>query len=68
MKKHSPQKEFIPAPPNDSTCACNECSFMRLNTMEKLYLCLRDEQPELIVEKDVCTQAVRPIIRMLELS
>jgi quinolinate synthase len=68
MKKQSPAKEFIPAPPNDSTCACNECNFMRLNTMEKLYLCLRDEQPEITVDEAVRERAVRPILRMLELS
>ncbi|MDR1779974.1 MAG: quinolinate synthase NadA [Tannerella sp.] len=68
MQKQSPDKTFIPAPPNDSTCACNECSFMRLNTMEKLYLCLRDEQPEIIVDEAVRRRAVAPILRMLELS
>ncbi|MDR1602668.1 MAG: quinolinate synthase NadA [Tannerella sp.] len=68
MKKQSPAKEFIPAPPNDSTCACNECNFMRLNTMEKLYLCLRDEQPEITIDETVREKAVRPILRMLELS
>jgi quinolinate synthase len=68
MKKRSPQKEFIPAPPDDSACACNECSFMRLNTMEKLYLCLRDEQPEILVDAAICEKAVQPILRMLELS
>ncbi|MDR2119578.1 MAG: quinolinate synthase NadA [Tannerella sp.] len=68
MKKQSPAKEFIPAPPNDSTCACNECNFMRLNTMEKLYLCLRDEQPEIVVDEAVREKAVRPVLRMLELS
>jgi len=68
MKKQSPAKEFIPAPPNDSTCACNECSFMRLNTMEKLYYCLRDEQPEIKVDEAIREKAVRPILRMLELS
>jgi quinolinate synthase len=68
MKKQSPAKEFIPAPPNDSTCACNECSFMRLNTMEKLYRCLRDEQPEIRVDETIREKAVRPILRMLELS
>ncbi|MDR2234156.1 MAG: quinolinate synthase NadA [Tannerella sp.] len=68
MQKRSPQKEFIPAPPNDSTCACNECSFMRLNTLEKLYLCLRDEQPEILVDKQIGEQAVHCIHRMLELS
>jgi quinolinate synthase len=68
MSKHSPMKEFIPAPPNDSTCACNECSFMRLNTMEKLYFCLRDETPEITVDEKIRQAAVRPILRMLELS
>ena len=68
MRKRSPQKTFIPAPPNDSTCACNECSFMRLNTIEKLYLCLRDETPEIIVDPVIRERAVKPIIRMLELS
>ena len=68
MRKRSPQKTFIPAPPNDSTCACNECNFMRLNTMEKLYLCLRDETPEVIVDPSIRERAVKPILRMLELS
>jgi len=68
MMKRCPQKLFIPAPPNDSTCACNECSYMRLNTMEKLYLCLRDEQPEITIDPDIRERAVRPILRMLELS
>ncbi|MDR0845385.1 MAG: quinolinate synthase NadA [Tannerella sp.] len=68
MRKQNPSKTFIPAPPNDSTCACNECNFMRLNTMEKLYRCLRDEQPEITVEESIREKAVRPILRMLELS
>lgn len=68
MRKQCPDKVFIPAPPNDSTCACNECNFMRLNTMEKLYLCLRNEQPEIIVDEVIREKAVRPILRMLELS
>jgi len=68
MKKQSPDKEFIPAPPNDSTCACNECSFMRLNTMEKLYNCLKYESPEIIVDNEIQRKAVKPILRMLELS
>ena len=53
MQKKCPQKTFIPAPPNDSTCACNECSFMRLNTMEKLYNCLKYEFPEIEVDSEV---------------
>ncbi|MDD4115251.1 MAG: quinolinate synthase NadA [Massilibacteroides sp.] len=68
MKKKSPQKKFIPAPPNDSTCACNECSFMRLNSMEKLYNCLKYELPEIIVDEEIQKKAIRPIRKMLELS
>lgn len=68
MQKKSPDKEFIPVPPNDSTCACNECNFMRLNTLEKLYLCLKDESPEITVEESIREKAVKPIIRMLEMS
>ncbi len=68
MRKHSPEKTFIPAPPNDSTCACNECEFMRLNTIEKLYRCLHKESPEILVEEEIRKRAVRPIQRMLELS
>lgn len=68
MCKQSPSKTFIPAPPNDSTCACNECNFMRLNTMEKLYRCLRDEEPEIVVDETIREKAVQPILRMLELS
>ena len=68
MQKQCPEKTFIPAPPNDSTCACNECSFMRLNTMEKLYNCLKDETPELIVDATVASKAIRPIQRMLDIS
>ncbi|MDR1937059.1 MAG: quinolinate synthase NadA [Tannerellaceae bacterium] len=68
MQKRSPQKEFIPAPPNDSTCACNECSFMRLNTMEKLHNCLKNESPEILVNEEIRQKAVAPIRRMLEIS
>lgn len=68
MQKKSPDKIFIPVPPNDSTCACNECSFMRLNTLEKLYLCLRNELPEIKVEEELRLKAVKPILRMLEMS
>ena len=68
MRKQSPDKEFIPAPPNDSTCACNECNFMRLNTMEKLYNCLKYELPEIFVDEQVQEKAIRPIKKMLEIS
>ena len=68
MQKKCPQKTFIPAPPNDSTCACNECSYMRLNTLEKLYSCLRDESPEIKVDAAIAEKAVKPIKRMLDIS
>ena len=68
MQKKCPQKTFIPAPPNDSTCACNECSFMRLNTLEKLYNCLKYEFPEVTVDPEIAKEAVKPIKRMLEIS
>ena len=68
MQKKCPDKEFIPVPPNDSTCACNECNFMRLNTLEKLYNCLKNESPEILVDEEVRIKAVKPILRMLEMS
>ena len=68
MQKRNPGKTFIPVPPADSTCACNECNFMRLNTLEKLYLCLRDEQPEIVVDEVIRLRAVKPIERMLAMS
>ena len=68
MRKQCPGKEFIPAPPQDSTCACNECNFMRLNTMEKLYNCLKFELPEIFVDEVVQQKAIRPIQRMLDIS
>ena len=67
-KETHPDKEFIPAPPNDSTCACNECNFMRLNTMKKLYNCLQFELPEIHVDETVRKKAIVPIKRMLEVS
>ena len=68
MRLQYPDKEFIPVPPSEPGCACNECNFMRLNTLEKLYRCLRDETPEVLVDEAVAKQAVKPILRMLELS
>lgn len=68
MQKRNPQKQFIPVPPEDSTCACNECNFMRLNTLEKLYKCLDEECNEIIVDPELSQKAVRPIKRMLEMS
>lgn len=69
MQKDCPEKTFIPAPPDDSTsCGCNDCSYMKLNTLEKLYRCLRDETPEISVDPALAEAARKPIERMLELS
>lgn len=68
MQKNSPDKIFIPAPSIDSTCGCNDCSFMKLNTMEKLYLCLEHEQPELTLSDELTAKAKIPILRMLDIS
>ncbi|MDD6356796.1 MAG: quinolinate synthase NadA [Bacteroidales bacterium] len=68
MQKANPKKTFIPAPPNDSTCACNECNFMRLNTLEKLYDCLKNETPEILIDEKMQKAAVKPIKKMLEIS
>ena len=68
MQKACPQKNFIPAPPDDSTCACNECNFMKLITLRKLYNCLKYEWPEIEVDPDIAARAVKPINKMLEIS
>ena len=68
MQQACPGKTFLPAPPDDSTCACNECNFMKLITMEKLYNCLKYEWPEIEVAPDVARKAVRCINRMLSMS
>lgn len=68
MQKAAPQKTFIPAPPDDSTCACNECNYMKLITMRKLYNCLKYEWPTIEVDSKIAEQAVKPINRMLEIS
>ncbi|CAN5824192.1 quinolinate synthase NadA [soil metagenome] len=67
MQKSSPDKTFIPAPPNNS-CACNDCPHMKLNTLEKLYLCMEYEQPEIIMDEELRLAAKKPIERMLEIS
>lgn len=67
MQKNSPGKLFIPAPP-DNSCACNDCPHMKLNTLEKLYLCMEYEQPELTMEEELRLAALKPIKRMLEIS
>ena len=71
MQKACPEKEFIPVPPEVTEgvgCSCNECEYMRMNTLEKLYACLRDEQPEMVVDKEVAEKAVSSIQRMLQMS
>ncbi len=67
MRKAAPEKEFIPAPP-EANCACNDCPYMKLNTMEKLYLCMKNRAPEITLEPAVAEKALRPIKRMLEMS
>jgi quinolinate synthase len=67
MQLKSPQKTFIPAPPNNN-CACNDCPHMKLNTLEKLYLCLKNETPELLMEESLRIRAEKPIKKMLQLS
>ena len=67
MQKDNPGKTFIPAPPNNN-CACNDCPHMKRNTLEKLYLCMKNESPEIFVPMDIIERAVKPIERMLEIS
>jgi quinolinate synthase len=68
MKKAAPQKKYIPAPPEDDTCSCNECPYMRLNTLEKLYLCMKNKYPEIQMDEELRTKALLPIERMLAMS
>ena len=68
MQKRAPHKIFIPAPVEDDTCACSECAFMKLNTLEKLYLCLEHELPEILLNENLMSQARLPIERMLEIG
>lgn len=67
MQKASPSKKFIPAPPN-ANCACNECPYMKLNTLEKLYLCMKDGKPEITLDEEIRVRALKPIQKMLEMS
>lgn len=67
MQKEAPGKQFIPAPPS-ANCACNECPYMRLNTLEKLYWAMKNRAPQIIMSEDVRLAALRPIQRMLEMS
>lgn len=67
MQKLSPEKTFIPAPP-ENNCACNDCPYMKLNTLEKVYLCMKNEVPEVIIPKHLQQAALQPLKRMLEIS
>jgi quinolinate synthase len=67
MQKESPHKTFIPAPP-ENMCACNDCPYMKLNTLEKLYLCMEYEEPQIIMDENLRAAALKPIQRMLEIS
>ena len=67
MQKQSPHKTFIPAPP-ENMCACNDCPYMKLNTLEKLYLCMEYEEPQIIMDETLRSAALKPIQRMLEIS
>ncbi len=67
MQKAAPHKTLIPAPP-ESNCACNECPYMRLNTLEKLYLCMKTGSPEILMDEDLRLKALKPMQRMLALS
>ena len=68
MNKRCPDKLFIPAPVEDSSCACSECSFMKLNTLEKVYLCLKYEKPEITLTEEIISKAKAPLLKMLSIS
>ncbi len=68
MKKYCPEKIFIPAPPIDSTCGCNNCNFMKLNTLQKIYLSLKNEVYKVELNYEIIEKARRPILKMFELS
>ncbi|MDR1505202.1 MAG: quinolinate synthase NadA [Prevotella sp.] len=68
MRKRAPGKKLIPALTIDDKCNCSECHFMKLNTMEKLYLCMKYELPEILMDEEIRIKALRPINKMLELS
>ena len=68
MRKRAPHKTLIPALTLDDTCNCSECHFMKLNTMQKLYLCMKYELPEITMDEELRLKALRPINKMLEMS
>jgi quinolinate synthase len=68
MKKAAPEKTFIPAPIEDESCSCNQCPYMKLNTIEKIYLCMKNKYPEIKIDEELRLKALKPIERMLEMS
>jgi quinolinate synthase len=68
MQKSNPDKNFIPAPPDDLSCSCNDCRFMKMITLKKLYNCLKYELPEVTLNEEIRIKAEIPIRRMLEIS
>jgi quinolinate synthase len=68
MKKNSPEKEFINVISSNETCSCSECNFMKLNTLEKLYFCMKNENPEIVLDIDLMNKARKSILRMLDMS
>lgn len=68
MKKENPEKQYIPAPPKDSTCGCSECNFMKMITIKNIYKCLKEEKPEIFVDLQIIKEAAKPIKRMMEIS
>jgi quinolinate synthase len=68
MKKENPGKTYIPVPPIDSTCGCSECSFMKLITVEKILNCIKNETPEIVIDRETLIKAQKPIRRMMEIS
>ena len=67
MEKYAPGKTFIPAPP-ENNCNCNNCPYMKMNTLEKLYLCMKNKNPQIEMEESLRSAALKPIARMLEMS
>lgn len=68
MEKAKPDKKFIPLPPEDDTCSCNNCPYMKMNTMEKLYLCMKNKNPRIEMAEELRLAALKPMERMLEMS
>ena len=68
LKKRYPEKTFIPAPPEDSTCACNECRYMKMVTLENIISCLEEESPEVVLDEEVRCAAERSIQNMVAIK